>query len=359
MNQPKPIVIAAGGTGGHIFPALAVASELRERAVPVVWVGTRNGMESRLVPEAKFDIRWISIEGIRGKGLLGLLTSPFKILNASLQSIRIINGIKPGAVLGMGGFVSGPVGLAALLTRKPLVLHEQNAVAGTTNRMLSRFATRVFAAMPGAFKKATVVGNPVRKSVESVDQQAVANRAVANSAAPLKVLVVGGSRGARILNETVPDAMALLDSGVATVWHQTGEAENEATQQRYHEHKLDARVDAFIGDMAEAYRWADLVICRSGAMTVTEISAVGIASVLVPFPHAIDDHQTYNARYLSDASGAILMPQPELNAQSLSEHIQRLAQDRSAIDSMAAIAKGLYKPQATVQLADALQAVSR
>ena len=187
MNQHKPIVIAAGGTGGHIFPALAVANELRDRAVPVVWVGTRNGMESRLVPEAKFDIRWISIEGVRGKGLLGLLLSPFKILKASAQSISIINGIKPGAVLGMGGFVSGPVGLAALLMRKPLVLHEQNAVAGTTNRMLSRFATRVFAAMPGAFssERATVVGNPVRKSVEVVDQHSVAN-----TDSPLKVLVI-------------------------------------------------------------------------------------------------------------------------------------------------------------------------
>ncbi len=355
MNPHKPIVIAAGGTGGHIFPALAVANELRDRAVPVVWVGTRSGMESRLVPEAKFDIRWISIEGIRGKGVLGLLLSPFKIVKASAQSISIINGIKPGAVLGMGGFVSGPVGLAALLMRKPLVLHEQNAIAGTTNRMLSRFATRVFAAMPGAFssKRATVVGNTVRKSVEVVDQHSVAG-----ADAPLKVLVVGGSRGARILNETVPAAMALLDSGVATVWHQTGAAEQADVEQRYSNNSLEARVDAFVEDMAEAYRWADLVICRAGAMTVTEISAVGIASVLVPYPHAIDDHQTYNARYLSDASAAILLPQPELSALSLSEQIRKLSDDRAVIDSMAAAAGRLYKPQATQHVADALQAVS-
>jgi len=356
MSQHKPIVIAAGGTGGHIFPALAVASELRDRAVPVVWVGTQKGMESRLVPEAKFDIRWISIEGIRGKGLLGLLLSPFKILKASAQSVRIIKGIKPGAVLGMGGFVSGPVGLAALLMRKPLVLHEQNAIAGTTNRILSRFATRVFAAMPSAFssERATVVGNPVRKNLRVVDRPGVAN-----TKAPLKVLVVGGSRGARILNETVPAAMALLDYGVATVWHQTGAAEQATVQQRYSDNNGDARVDAFIDDMAEAYRWADLVVCRAGAMTVTEISAVGIASVLVPFPHAIDDHQTYNARYLSDASAAILMPQTRLNAQTLSEQITVLANDRTAIDAMAAAAANLYKPRATEHLADALQAVSR
>ncbi len=356
MSQHKPIVIAAGGTGGHIFPALAVANELRDRAVPVVWVGTRNGMESRLVPEAKFDIRWISIEGIRGKGLLGLLLSPFKILKASAQSLSILKDVKPSAVLGMGGFVSGPVGLAAFLMRKPLVLHEQNAIAGTTNRMLSRFATRVFAAMPGAFshKRATVVGNPVRKSVEVVRQ---AN--VANTTAPLKVLVIGGSRGARILNETVPAAMALLDDGVATVWHQTGAAEQAAVQQRYSDNNNDARVDAFIDDMAEAYRWADLLVCRAGAMTVSEISAVGIASILVPFPHAIDDHQAHNARYLSDASAAILMPQTQLNAQSLGNHIEVFANDRAAIDVMAAAASELYKPQAAEQVADALQAVAR
>ena len=247
MSCAKPIVIAAGGTGGHIFPALAVANELRERAVPVIWVGTVKGMESRLVPEAKFDIRWISIEGIRGKGLLGLAASPFKIIKASIQSMRIIKNIKPGAVLGMGGFVSGPVGLAALLMRKPLVLHEQNAIAGTTNRMLSRFATRVFAAMPGAFtsERASVVGNPVRKNVEAIE-----HRTAAGADTPLNVLVVGGSRGARVLNETIPAAVALFDQGAesgeilsempsgVSIWHQTGAAEQDAVQHRYKDHTV-------------------------------------------------------------------------------------------------------------------------
>jgi UDP-N-acetylglucosamine--N-acetylmuramyl-(pentapeptide) pyrophosphoryl-undecaprenol N-acetylglucosamine transferase len=353
MNQAKPIVIAAGGTGGHIFPALAVASELRKRSVPVIWVGTRNGLEARLVPEAKFEIRWISIEGVRGKGFLGLLASPFRIAKASLQSLRILLGIGPGAVLGMGGFVSGPVGLAALLTRKPLVLHEQNAFAGTTNRLLSRFATKVFAAFPSALKQADVVGNPVRDSFASI------NSTSADRSSALNVLIVGGSRGARVLNENVPPAIAMLKEASVNVWHQTGIADQLAVRQRYDAASRDARVDAFIDDMAAAYEWADLVICRSGAMTVSEIAAVGVASVLVPFPHATDDHQTYNARYLSDVSAAILMPQSELNAQTLSMTLNKLIENRPMLDDMAKAAARQYKADATKKVADALQAVSR
>ncbi|NND90367.1 MAG: undecaprenyldiphospho-muramoylpentapeptide beta-N-acetylglucosaminyltransferase [Granulosicoccus sp.] len=359
----RPIVVAAGGTGGHVIPALAVAEVLRQLDVPVVWLGTRTGLEARLVPAAGIDIHWISVAGLRGKDLLQSLIGPIKLLRSCLQSIRLIHTLKPRAVLGMGGFVSGPVGIAALLLRRPLVLHEQNAVAGMTNRWLSGMARCVLAAWPGAFDSRTpvqVVGNPVRADIASL---ASTQRIVqGDGKQPLKVLVVGGSRGARALNECVPEAMAKLALPVR-VRHQAGTQESEAVRERYamasaSNPSLSSTVVGFIDDMAGAYSDADVVICRSGAMTVTELSALGVPSILVPFPYAVDDHQTRNAQHLSTAGGAILMPQTTLDADTLASALLRLSNDRCELEHMSRAARSCFRPRAAEAVANALLEVS-
>jgi UDP-N-acetylglucosamine--N-acetylmuramyl-(pentapeptide) pyrophosphoryl-undecaprenol N-acetylglucosamine transferase len=367
MNQVNPILIAAGGTGGHIFPALAVADELEERQVPVVWVGTRQGLEARVVPAAGIDIRWISVAGMRGKGIVGSVVAPFKLLYACLQSIGIVVSVRPAAVLGMGGFVSGPVGIASLLLRKPLILHEQNAVAGMTNRWLSRFATRVFSAMPNVFPEpvhAQAVGNPVRREIANlaaIDKQAATESAEQEAHIDkLHILVVGGSRGARVLNETVPLAIKNI-SFALDVRHQTGPSDFEQVRRAYAtiattDSNLSA--EAFIDDMAGAYHWADIIVCRAGAMTVTELSAAGLPAILVPFPHAVDDHQTQNARYLSEAGAALLMQQSTFNANSLSTSLATLHDDRQALDRMALAARSLFRAGAADCVADALLEVA-
>ena len=361
MSMVHPVVIAAGGTGGHIVPALAVAQVLSASNVPVVWVGTRAGLEAQLVTAAGIDIRWIDIAGLRGKGIMSLLAAPFKLVAACWQSIGILREVQASAVLGMGGYVSGPVGLAAVCTRRPLVLHEQNAVAGTTNRYLSYVATRVFSAMPDVFRsnvKTTVAGNPVAANMAR--RPAQQTEPVVDNV--LHVLVVGGSRGAHHLNEVVPAAIAKFLPQHIHVWHQTGAADRGAVQSAYAEFcnaPEPIRVDAFIDDMAAAYRWADIVICRSGAMTVTELGAVGVASILVPFPHAVDNHQTLNARYLSDAGAAILVPQNEFDIDTLAEMLSGLIQDRGKLEHMAQRAHEQYLPNAAEQVAAALIEVSR
>jgi len=356
----RPVVVAAGGTGGHVIPALAVADVLHERDIPVVWLGTESGLEARLVPAAGIDIRWISVAGIRGKNVLESLLGPLKLVRSCLQSLRLIHSIKPRAVLGMGGFVSGPVGIAALLLRKPLVLHEQNAVAGMTNRWLSRMATRVFAAWPGAFAdsvRSTVVGNPVRRDIATL----AAARQIFDTDVdrPLRILVVGGSRGARALNETVPLAIAVLNESVQ-VRHQAGMQEAPLVRSRYHDAaQADVVVDEFIDDMATAYQCADVVICRSGAMTVTELSALGVPSILVPFPYAVDDHQTRNAEQLSASGAAVLMPQTTLNAENLAKILRGFISDRTTLDTMRKAASLCFVPNAAEAVADALIEVSR
>lgn len=370
MSSPGAVVIAAGGTGGHIYPALAVARVLELRKIPIIWVGTRDGLESRIVPEANIDIRWIRISGIRGKGLKGMLTGPFKLLTACLQSRRILADVNASAVLGMGGFVSGPVGLAALFTRRPLVLHEQNAVAGMTNKWLGGFATRVFSAVPNVFPdkvKAKPVGNPVRKDIENIGPQKLNNTVSANepSAAKLNILIVGGSRGARALNELVPEAIARLQRNAPaielSVWHQTGEADAALVEQRYGsvENAVSVNVAAYIDDVADAYRWADVIICRSGAMTVSELSAAALPGLLVPFPHHDDNQQTLNARFLSDAGAAVLMPQSVLTAESLATELQALGENPQSLADMARAAQALHKPDAATVIADALQELRR
>ena len=360
----RPVLVAAGGTGGHVIPALAVAEVLRQSNVRVIWMGTETGLEARLVPAAGIDIHWISVAGLRGKSLLQTLVGPLKLLRSCLQSIRLVHNLKPRAVLGMGGFVSGPVGIAALLLGKPLVLHEQNAVAGMTNRWLSTRARRVFAAWPGAFKpsvSAQVVGNPVRADIALLaNTPRVVNL---DQTQPLHVLVVGGSRGARALNEVVPAAIARLEIPVHVV-HQSGTQEGDAVRQRYESAVKDntarhCEVIEFIDDMAAAYQNADVVICRSGAMTVTELSALGVPSILVPFPYAVDDHQTCNARHLADADAAVLLPQNTLDADSLAIVLTQLANDRTRLQVMSEAARRCFVPKAAEVVAEALIEVSR
>jgi UDP-N-acetylglucosamine--N-acetylmuramyl-(pentapeptide) pyrophosphoryl-undecaprenol N-acetylglucosamine transferase len=356
-----PVVIAAGGTGGHVIPALAVADELRQRDIPVVWLGTQAGLEARLVPAAGIDIRWISVAGLRGKTVLQTLVGPLKLMLSCLQSLRLVYSLKPRAVLGMGGFVSGPVGIAALILRKPLVLHEQNAVAGMTNRYLSGSARRVFAAFPGAFGSGVneqVVGNPVNRIFAQLANSKLHDSECEGEVSPLRILIVGGSRGARALNEIVPLAIAQLDASVE-VRHQAGMHDGDRVRGLYQSAaKADCTVSEFIDDMANAYQHADLVICRSGAMTVTELSALGLPSILVPFPYAVDDHQTKNAEHLSSVGAAVLIPQDEFTPESLAKAIRSLITDPIALYKMRLAARSCFIPAAAVVVADALIEVS-
>lgn len=326
MGMTVKIMIMAGGTGGHIFPALAVATHLRDQGAEIMWLGTRHGMEAELVPKAGFDIEWISIAGLRGKGALSWLFAPFKLMLAITQALIIFRRCRPMAVLGMGGFASGPGGVVSRLLGIPLVIHEQNAVAGLTNRLLSRLAGQCLQAFPDALPQrcaAAVVGNPVRADIAALPdpQQRFAGRSGA-----LRLLVLGGSLGAQSLNQVVPEMLKCLPENVLIeVRHQAGKNKFDETRQVYAEANSRANVAAevtpFIADMAEAYGWADIVLCRAGALTIAELAAAGVAAILIPFPYAVDDHQTVNAAYLADAGAAVLIPQNKLNAQMLADKI--------------------------------------
>ncbi len=310
MMDVRPVLIMAGGTGGHVFPALAVADELRLRGIPVVWLGTRAGIESRLVPQAGYPIEWMSITGLRGKNTMTLLLAPLRLIMACWQATQVLIKRKPCAVLGMGGFASGPGGLMAWLMRKPLLVHEQNAIPGLTNKVLAKLASVVLQAFPAVFKNATTTGNPVRQAICEISepQSRFAER---QSQAALRILVIGGSLGAVKLNEIIPQALAMIEAGKRPeVIHQTGMKNIDSASAGYAAAGVEAKVEAFIDDMPSAYEWADLVICRAGAMTVFELAAAGIASVLVPYPYAVDDHQTVNAGYL-EAAGAAIVKQQE------------------------------------------------
>ncbi|MDH5620013.1 MAG: undecaprenyldiphospho-muramoylpentapeptide beta-N-acetylglucosaminyltransferase, partial [Gammaproteobacteria bacterium] len=332
----RPILIMAGGTGGHVYPALAVAHALKARARDVVWLGTHRGLESRIVPAAGIDIEWISIKGLRRKGALAVLVAPFQIGWALLQSLAVIFRRRPAAVLGMGGFVSGPGGVAAWLTRRPLVIHEQNAAAGMTNRLLARLARVVLQAFPGSFNPdvdALTVGNPVREAIAAV---APPHERYASRQGALRVLVLGGSQGALALNRAVPAALALLDADVRPiVRHQCGERTLDIAADAYAEHGVDAELLPFIEDMAGAYGWADLVICRAGALTVAELCAVGVPALFVPYPGAVDDHQTANARPMADAGAAVIIPEPELTPNYLAELLRDWLQSRARLQERA------------------------
>ena len=348
-----PILIMAGGTGGHVFPALAVARVLIEHDRQVVWLGTHKGLENRLVPEAGIPLDYIRISGLRRKGLLSWLLAPFKIAIAVWDAFRIVRNRRPGVVLGMGGFASGPGGLAAWLLRRPLVIHEQNAAPGLTNRLLAGLAREVLQAFPGSFSSritARTIGNPVRQEIFSLPDP---QERMADRKGPLRILVLGGSQGALALNKVVPAAVALLPADAEVeIWHQSGAATLEAALDAYGKQQVTARVDAFIDDMNEAYAWADMVVCRSGALTVSELAAAGLGAVLVPYPSAVDDHQTLNAQFLVDAGAAVLIQQKNLTAEVLSKEILRCSSERQLVIERAIRARSLARPSATEELAN-------
>ncbi len=350
-----PVLIMAGGTGGHVFPALAVARLLREWQCEVTWMGTQKGLEARIVPANGFPIEWLTVAGLRGKGLLAWLLAPLRLLVALSQAVAIVRRRRPAVVLGVGGFATGPGGVAAWMLGKPLVIHEQNAIAGLTNRLLTRFARDVLEGFPGSFParvRARCVGNPVRRDISALptpEQRLQARQG------PVRLLVFGGSLGAARLNDAVPRAVAALPAHLRPdVWHQAGERGHAQAVESYARAGVQGRIDPFIEDMAGAYAWADLVICRAGALTVSELAAVGLPAILVPFPAAVDDHQTFNARYLTDAQAAILIADADLTAERLARELQSLCPDRSRLLDMARRARGRAMPDAAETLAQAV-----
>lgn len=325
MTALKRVLIMAGGTGGHVVPALSLARGLEARGVSVEWLGSPRGIENRLVPAAGIVLHRIDIAGLRGNGLAGWLAVPWRLSRAVWQARSIIRRFDPQLVVGLGGFASGPGGLAAKLLGKPLLVHEQNAVAGLTNRTLARLATRVYAAFPGAFPgtRAVVVGNPVRDEIAALGEHP--RSAEELSGRRLRLLVLGGSLGAQSLNEKVPQALAAIEANARPqVRHQAGRDKDETTVEAYRQAGVEAEVSAFIDDMAKAYDWADLIVCRSGALTIAELTAAAKPSLLVPFPHAVDDHQTHNARHVVEAGGAELVQQTELDVARLTSTLNAL-----------------------------------
>ncbi|MBX3612616.1 MAG: undecaprenyldiphospho-muramoylpentapeptide beta-N-acetylglucosaminyltransferase [Burkholderiaceae bacterium] len=351
----RTIMIMAGGTGGHVMPGLAVAAEMRARDWSVVWLGNPSGMEATLVPKHGIAMQWVRMGGVRGKGLATKLLLPLRLLTAFRDSLRALRATRPAVVLGMGGYVAFPGGMMARLLRRPLVVHEQNSVAGLTNRLLARVADRVLEAFPGTLPGAQCTGNPLR--AEMLRDDAPEAR-YAQRSGPLRLLVVGGSLGAQALNDAVPAALALMPAPARPqVLHQSGRGRREALEARYRELGVAATVVEFIDDMAGAYRQADLLVCRSGAMTIAEIAAIGVASVLVPYPHAVDDHQTGNARFLSGQGAAVLMPQSELASDRLAAALGGF--DRPGLAAMAARARALARPDAARRVADVCEEAAR
>lgn len=354
----RTLLVMAGGTGGHVFPGLAVARALRDEGWRVVWLGNRTGMEATLVPKHDIPMEYIQFGGLRGKGLLTKLLLPLNLLRAFWQSIGALRRVKPDVVLGMGGYITFPAGMMASLLGRPLVLHEQNSIAGLANRVLARVADRVLCAFPNALAGAEWVGNPIRADLATL---ASPQTRYAERTGPLRVLVVGGSLGAAALNDVVPKALALLPADTRPiVIHQAGAKQIDTLRANYAAAGIDdahAQPVPFIDDMAAAYAHADLVICRAGAMTVSEVAAAGVAALFVPFPHAVDDHQTTNARFLSERGAALLVPQQELSPASLADTLASLT--RAQLADMAAKAREQARPEAAERVADVCVAVAR
>ena len=343
----RTILIMAGGTGGHIYPGLAVADALRAQGWNVVWLGSPNSMEAELVPKHGYPVAWVNFSGVRGKGLLRLLTLPFTLLRALGQSADAIFRHRPDVVLGMGGYITMPGGLMAAMLRRPLVIHEQNSIAGMSNKVLAKLATRVLSGFPDVLKNTLWCGNPVRADIAAVDEP---QARYANRSGKLNVLVVGGSLGAQALNEALPKALALMsEQSRPNVLHQTGKKHFETVQKLYEQAGVHADIRAFLDDMAHQYASADVVICRAGALTIAELAAAGVASVLIPFPFAVDDHQTHNARFLSEKGAAVLLPQKELSAEKLAQLLREFTREK--LLEMAQTARSLAKPDATQQVA--------
>ena len=359
MTRPTAMIMA-GGTGGHVFPALATARVLERRGYDVVWLGTRRGIEARLVPAAGIPVEWLSVSGLRGKGVVTLLAAPFRLAVALVQALGAVRRHRPRVVLGAGGFVSGPGGVAAWLTRTPLVVHEQNAVAGLTNRLLARLADRVLEGFPGSFGagvNAERVGNPVRREIAEVPPP---ERRYAGREGPVRLLVFGGSQGAARLNTVVPAAISELPEWLRPeVLHQAGAQGAADTAAAYRARGIVADVRAFIDDMAGAYGWADLAVCRAGAITIAELSAAGVPAVLVPFPAAVDDHQTKNAQYLVRAGAAVLQAESGLTPVSLAAKLRELLEaGRPRLERMAQAARATAITDADERLADACVAAA-
>lgn len=361
----RTLMVMAGGTGGHVYPALAVADALRARGWNVFWLGTKSGLEARVVPAAGIDMVWVAMGGVRGKGLLKKMLLPMMLLVAFWQSLAALLARRPDVVLGMGGYTAFPGGMMASLLNKPLVIHEQNSVGGLTNRVLACLADRVLTAFPQAFRgerdrplpcrrvETEWVGNPVRSEIAGLRDVPRPARS-----GPLRLLVVGGSLGAAALNALVPQALARLPADKRPqVVHQSGRQHLEALRANYAAAGVEAELRDYIEDMAAAYRDCDFAICRAGAMTVAELACAGVPAVLVPFPHAVDDHQTGNAAFLADAGAAWLMPQKALTAEKLAALIGGL--DRATLAAMSEKARQLAKPDATARVADICEALAK
>ncbi|MDN6319012.1 MAG: undecaprenyldiphospho-muramoylpentapeptide beta-N-acetylglucosaminyltransferase [Marinobacter sp.] len=367
MSESRRFLMMAGGTGGHVFPALATARALEAQGHEVHWLGAIGGMEERLISDTGIPLSLIHISGLRGKGKLALIMAPFRLMRALGEAFTIMRRIRPDCVVGMGGFVTGPGGVAAWLTKTPLVIHEQNAIAGMTNRILVRFATAVLEAFPDSFGADVVTrctGNPVREDLANLPapEQRQAERAGGQNEqnAALRVLVVGGSLGAQVFNQQLPEALAMLpEQERPHVRHQCGEKHIEDARVSYQQNGIEANVEPFIQDMAEAYSWADVVLCRAGALTVSELCAAGIGAVLVPFPHAVDDHQTKNGQQMVSAKAAVLIHQSQLTPAVLAETLGDLARDRARVMDMAKAARTLARPDATERVVNyCLEAVN-
>ncbi len=346
-----PVLIMAGGTGGHIFPGLSVAEALRERDVPVVWLGGRNGMENRLVPAQRIKLETIDFAGVRGKSLVTRLLAPLRLLRAVIQARRVLRKHAPRSVLSMGGYAAAPGGIAAWTSRIPVIVHEQNSVAGVTNRLLSKLARHSLTGFPDVFHGANAewVGNPVRRSIAELDSPA---ERMTGRGEPVRVLVLGGSQGASSLNKMLPRALATLSAGRFEVRHQCGSHDIDDVQRAYADIGMKASVVSFIDDMADSYGWADLAVCRAGALTIAELSAAGLGAVLVPFPLAVDDHQTRNAKILVDIGAASMISEAELSPQTLASRIHQASASREALLTMASAARSLARPGAVERIVE-------
>ncbi|MDH4216408.1 MAG: undecaprenyldiphospho-muramoylpentapeptide beta-N-acetylglucosaminyltransferase [Gallionella sp.] len=343
----RSILIMAGGTGGHIFPGLAVADILRAQGWRVTWLGAPDSMEAELVPKHGYDMALVRFSGLRGKGLMRKLTLPFNLLVALWQSAAAIFRHRPDVVLGMGGYITFPGGMMAVLLRRPLVVHEQNSIAGLSNRVLARFAQKTLSGFPQVLPKAVWCGNPVRDSIAKLPET---RKRYAARSGKLNVLVVGGSLGAKAINEAMPQAIASLPEELRpNVVHQTGKQHLETVQQQYRQAGAQGDIRPFLDDMAACYANADVVICRAGALTIAELAAAGVASILIPFPFAVDDHQTHNARFLSEQGAALLLPQSELSAEKLARLLRELTREK--LLAMAQQARSLAKADAAQQVA--------
>ena len=345
-QKTKKVLIAAAGTGGHVFPGLVVADELHQQGMQVIWLGTEHGIEQQIVPQHNIALLTITIQGLRGKGKTHLMLAPFKIIRAIVQSMCIIKQQKIDLVLAMGGYVCGPIGIAAWLLRKPLLLHEQNSIRGKTNQYLSYFAKHIFTAFPYVFpqkKNVSEVGNPIRAAIGQIDppEQRLKNLEQRR----LRILILGGSQGARAINHVIPALWQFFQNKEVTIWHQTGQRNFAEMKQHYQmlssNNNENLRYVPFISDMTQAYSWADLIICRAGALTIAELATVGVASILIPFPYAVDDHQTKNARYLTEKGAGILIPEAKLTADYLIELCNSFYHDRQQLKIMASKARAL------------------